>query len=98
MPVVRLCSKHRTLSPGRCPQCIAERKQYTRAHVSQQGKTFRLSILERDGYVCHWCGNYGSTLDYLTPLALGGTAHDASNAVAACRSCNSRRGATQGNA
>ena len=93
MPVVKLCSKHRTLSAGRCPRCADDRRAYTAAHVNQQGKDFRLSILARDGYRCYWCGEPASTVDYIVALALSGQAHDPSNAVAACKSCNSRRGA-----
>ena len=46
MPVLRLCSRHRTLSVGRCPQCIADRNERRRVHVSARGKKFRLAILE----------------------------------------------------
>jgi hypothetical protein len=53
MPIQRLCARHRTLSVGRCPQCVSDRHERRRVHVSAKGKKFRAAILERDAYVCH---------------------------------------------
>ena len=53
-------------------------------HVSAAGKKFRAAILERDGYVCHWCGGDATSVDYLRALVDGGKAFDESNAVASC--------------
>jgi 5-methylcytosine-specific restriction endonuclease McrA len=92
-PVLRYCHRHRAFSPGRCLQCVSDRYERKRIHTDRRGRAFRLSILERDAYTCHWCAQYGDTLDYVTALVDGGTPLDPSNAVAACRSCNSRRGA-----
>ena len=93
MPVLRLCARHRTLSHGRCPQCAADRHERRRVHVSAKGKKFRAAILERDGFVCHWCGGEATSVDYLRALVDGGEALDEANAVAACLTCNFRRGA-----
>jgi hypothetical protein len=93
MAVQRLCARHRTLSVGRCPQCLADRKERRRVHVSAAGKTFRVAILERDGYVCRWCGGEATSVDYLRALVDGGEALVESNAVASCLRCNFRRGA-----
>jgi hypothetical protein len=93
MPVLRLCARHRTLSPGRCPQCVSDRHERRRVHVSAKGKRFRRVILERDGFVCHWCGGEATSVDYLRALIDGGAPFDESNALAACLRCNSRRGA-----
>lgn len=73
----------------------ARRRQSTagKLRASKQYRRFRRMILERDGYVCHYCGLAGDTLDHLTPLARGGDPLDAANAVCACRSCNARKGA-----
>ncbi|MFC5403352.1 HNH endonuclease [Cohnella soli] len=50
-------------------------------------KEFRRLILERDGYVCYFCGQYGDTIDHLLPRAKGGhTTPD--NCVCACNECN----------
>jgi DNA-directed RNA polymerase subunit RPC12/RpoP len=93
MPVLKMCARHRTLSPGRCPQCVSDRKERRRVHVSAKGKKFRAAILGRDGYVCHWCGGEATSVDYLRALVDGGEALDEANAVAACLTCNFRRGA-----
>lgn len=50
-------------------------------------------VLHRDGYRCAWCGGPATTGDHLVPLADGGARLDPGNVVAACLSCNSRRGA-----
>ena len=93
MPVLRLCARHRTLSEGRCPQCVADRHERRRVHVSAAEKKFRAAILERDGYVCHWCEGEATSVDYLRAIVNGGNVFDEENAVAACLRCNSRRGA-----
>lgn len=50
-------------------------------------------VLERDGGVCHLCGQAGATtVDHLVPAHLGGT-DDLSNLAAAHMGCNSRKGA-----
>jgi DNA-directed RNA polymerase subunit RPC12/RpoP len=88
-----MCARHRTLSVGRCPQCASDRYERRRVHVSAAGKKFRVAILERDAYVCHWCGGEARSVDYLRALVDGGEALDESNAVASCLRCNFRRGA-----
>jgi hypothetical protein len=93
MPVLRLCSRHRTLSHGRCPQCVADRHERRRVHVSAKGKKFRAAILERDAFRCHWCDGEATSVDYLRALVDGGEPFDESNAVASCLRCNFRRGA-----
>ncbi|MCD1260159.1 HNH endonuclease [Paenibacillus athensensis] len=50
-------------------------------------KEFRRLILERDQYICRFCGQYGDTIDHMLPRAKGGhTTPD--NCVCACHSCN----------
>ena len=56
-------------------------------------RSFELAILERDAFVCHWCGGEATSVDYLRALVDGGRALDESNAVASCLTCNFRRGA-----
>jgi 5-methylcytosine-specific restriction endonuclease McrA len=50
-------------------------------------------ILRRDNYTCQYCGQRSShlTLDHVLPRRLGG-AHWWDNLVAACPSCNHRKG------
>lgn len=50
-------------------------------------KDFRRFILTRDKHTCHFCGEYGDTIDHLLPRAKGGhTTPD--NCVCACNACN----------
>jgi 5-methylcytosine-specific restriction endonuclease McrA len=53
----------------------------------------RLVVLERDGYVCQWCGAAATTVDHVVELAAGGDRLELDNLVAACRPCNGRRSA-----
>lgn len=50
-------------------------------------------ILRRDEYVCQYCGFYSHvmTIDHVIPRRLGGK-HIWTNVVAACPSCNRRKG------
>ena len=50
----------------------------------------RLVILQRDRYVCHYCGEEAGTVDHVVPRAEGGT-DEPWNLVAACTTCNSAR-------
>lgn len=92
-PVLRHCHRHRTLSAGRCPRCVADKRARLDVHRSPQGQAFRRVILARDGFRCHWCEGNATSVDYLVALVNGGTPLDSSNAVAACLPCNSSRGA-----
>lgn len=62
------------------------------------GRAWRVrrdQILARDGFRCHWCGGRATTADHVVPRALGGS-DKPENLVAACTSCNCRRGAELG--
>ena len=50
-------------------------------------------ILRRDNYTCQYCGQKASylTVDHIVPRRLGGE-HSWENLVAACPSCNHRKG------
>ncbi|MGB6455592.1 MAG: HNH endonuclease [Streptosporangiaceae bacterium] len=54
-------------------------------------KALGAATFKRYGHVCWSCGAYASTVDHLTPVALGGT-HDLSNLRPACTRCNYSRG------
>ena len=67
------------------------------ARYGQDWRRVRLAVLERDGFVCHWCFAPANTVDHVRPLALAGARLDPTNLVACCRSCSSRRGAAVAN-
>jgi hypothetical protein len=55
----------------------------------------RLSIFERDGFKCTYCGKqltrFSATLDHIQPVSKGGT-NGMDNLATACLHCNSNRG------
>ena len=53
----------------------------------------RRNIFKRDRYTCQYCGKHTSklTIDHVTPRHMGGS-HSWDNLVAACPSCNHRKG------
>jgi 5-methylcytosine-specific restriction endonuclease McrA len=51
----------------------------------------RAKVLERDGWTCVYCHGPADTVDHIIPVSQGGPGTE-DNLVAACRSCNSRRG------
>lgn len=61
--------------------------------VKKAFKKRRLEILVRDNYVCFYCGNDADTVDHVIPIKRGGDPMDPSNLVAACKRCNSAKGA-----
>lgn len=63
-------------------------KGYGAAH-----RRARLVVLARDDYRCHWCGARATEADHLGPKI-----PDPDQMVAACRSCNARRGLQKGRA
>jgi 5-methylcytosine-specific restriction endonuclease McrA len=56
-------------------------------------KLNKREILRRDNFTCQYCGNRTSqlTIDHIVPRRLGGR-HVWENLVAACPSCNHRKG------
>ena len=89
--------RYRALAPqgSRCPRCQTEyQNTLGKTTLRGYGHTWqtrtRPEILERDRYICHWCGRYGDTVDHVV-LKVDGGSDDPSNLVAACGACNSRR-------
>ena len=60
-----------------------------RPHV----KLMRREVFRRDNYTCQYCGKRdgGLTVDHILPRHMGGE-HTWTNVVAACPSCNHRKG------
>ncbi|RZU66758.1 HNH endonuclease [Microterricola gilva] len=55
----------------------------------------RLKVLERDRYICAYCGGEATEADHVIPKKLGGK-DELANLVAACKPCNSSKGARLG--
>lgn len=59
-------------------------------------KIVRRQVLERDGHTCQinlpGCTVTATTVDHITPVALGGEWYDDNNLRAACHQCNSTLG------
>jgi 5-methylcytosine-specific restriction endonuclease McrA len=51
----------------------------------------RRAVLERDAHSCVYCARRADTIDHVRPRSRGG-AHTWTNVVAACASCNHRKG------
>jgi 5-methylcytosine-specific restriction endonuclease McrA len=74
------------------------RPSSTARGLGQPHRKARAVVLERDGHVCRWCGAPATEADHWPiPRHLGGQSTP-DNLVAACKPCNSRRGAIEGNA
>ena len=56
-------------------------------------KKVRLRVLARDNMTCRYCQGEADTVDHLIPLVSGGDPLDPDNMTAACRKCNSSKGA-----
>ena len=56
-------------------------------------KLSKSEVFRRDNYTCQYCGKHTSklTIDHVTPRHMGGS-HSWDNLVAACPSCNHRKG------
>jgi len=50
----------------------------------------RRSILERDGHICQYCGEFGNTIDHIHPRSRGGE-DSWTNCVCACSPCNRKK-------
>ncbi|MFF2531212.1 HNH endonuclease [Brevibacillus sp. NPDC058079] len=52
---------------------------------------FRQEILNRDQFICHYCGEFGDTLDHILAESCGGLLTP-QNSVCACFGCNNEKG------
>ena len=50
-------------------------------------KKLRLAVLNRDGWTCVYCGQYGDRADHVIPASKGGP-DTMENLVTACAGCN----------
>ena len=61
-------------------------------HTNRFTGAMKRRIFERDQYRCAYCGATATVVDHIDPRSNGGKAIE-SNGVAACASCNSKKGA-----
>lgn len=70
-------------------------KQYIRPYFSLTVRLSRQNIFLRDSHTCQYCYQKFSekrlTVDHVIPLSKGGR-HEWTNVVAACTTCNNRKG------
>ena len=76
---------------GYCPSHPPARSPSSRATSAPGWKGLRQRVLDRDGWICHYCRGGASTVDHVVPAAQGGT-NELSNLVAACAACNRKKG------
>lgn len=60
---------------------------YVRRKLGPNFETERLRALDRDGYVCQFCGMPANIAHHVEPRRYGGS-DDASNLVTVCRHCH----------
>ena len=61
-----------------------------RARRGKKWLSLRIAVLERDAYLCAYCGNEANEADHIIPRAAGGK-DELANLVAACKPCNGRK-------
>ena len=61
---------------------------------TQYWKNRRLEVLQRDGYICTYCGEDATSVDHVIPRSAGGD-HSLANLVACCLKCNGKKGNMQ---
>jgi 5-methylcytosine-specific restriction endonuclease McrA len=66
-------------------------RRYVRVPYRRRVPLSRRAVFARDGHECQYCGATAENLDHVRPRSRGGE-HIWENVVAACRSCNTRKG------
>jgi 5-methylcytosine-specific restriction endonuclease McrA len=61
--------------------------------LTRDYKAFRLKVLARDQWSCHYCQQPAATVDHIIPISKApDLVVNFENAVACCQSCNSAKG------
>lgn len=62
--------------------------------VSPEWRALRITIFERDGYACRYCGTQEGPFecDHVVPVSRGGD-NDPDNLATSCKPCNASKGA-----
>lgn len=66
-------------------------RTYVRVPFRRRIPLNRKAVFARDRHRCQYCGTSAENLDHVMPRSRGGD-HTWENVVAACRSCNTRKG------
>lgn len=66
-------------------------RRYVRVPFRRRIPLNRKAVFTRDRHRCQYCGAGAENLDHVVPRSRGGD-HTWENVVAACRSCNTRKG------
>lgn len=92
--ILRACHTCGKLTPhAHCPAHRHEhRSPSSRETGTRQWQTIRRRILERDGHACTYCGQPADQVDHVKPVSKGGSSSTDQQLVAACRTCNARKG------
>ena len=52
----------------------------------------RVAVLNRDGWICYYCGGDATQADHVIPISRGGDPMSLENMVASCKRCNVSKG------
>jgi 5-methylcytosine-specific restriction endonuclease McrA len=63
-----------------------------RALGSGKWKKLRITVLDRDGWICALCGGVADTVDHIYPRVKGGDMWALDNLQSLCKKDNSRKG------
>lgn len=66
-------------------------RRYVRVPFHRRIPLNRRAVFARDRHRCQYCGGSAENLDHVVPRSRGGD-HTWENVVAACRTCNTRKG------
>ena len=95
----RRCKHEATRTIEGQPFCPNHHPWLSKMHPhyqTTQWRELRLKVLERDNWICQYCGGKAMQADHITPRSCGGK-DVMSNLVAACTRCNELAGRTHFN-
>jgi 5-methylcytosine-specific restriction endonuclease McrA len=70
---------------------VVRLRTYVRVPFRRRAPLNRRGVFARDSHRCQYCGAAAESIDHIIPRSKGGE-HTWENVVAACRSCNVRKG------
>lgn len=73
------------------PYVILLTRLVKRSNNARPAPWTKRNVLVRDNWTCVYCGKFANTIDHVVPRAAGGQ-NSYENCVAACQTCNRRKG------